>query len=219
MAVGETVSVAVISANFGGYACPKAHHMPQRVETTFRHFVDYDIPSRERTLLPRMAAKVPKMFGWELLPGHDAYIWLDAPFRLSSTESVAWWLEQLGDHDVAVFQHPTRHSIHKEASDLRINVRKQDAYSVDKYFGEDLAGIVSLIEADADFIDNHLYAAGAFCYRPTRATKQAMRDWWWYVSRYHVNDQLSLPFAIRHCSVQVIRENIYHASHLVFGGA
>ena len=212
------MSVAVISANFGGYACPKARHMPQRVETTFRHFVDYDISSREHTLLPRMAAKVPKMYAWELLPGHDAYIWLDAPFRLSSTESVAWWLDRLGDHDFAVFQHPTRQSIHREAMEIRSLLERHEPVASDKYFGEDLAGIVSLVEADSDYLDDRLYAAGAFCYRPTRSTKQALRDWWGYVSRYHVNDQLSFPFAIRHCAVQVIHENIYHASHLVFGG-
>jgi len=209
------MSVAVISANLGGYdAHSPEPHIPQNVlDVAYYHFTSEDLPPRKALSL-RLQAKIPKMFGWQLCPNHDAYIWLDAPMSFSRPDSVEWFVEQVGNHaDIALFRHPNRRTVIEEAAHLQVMLDKGDPYTVDKYAGEDIDGQLAALGP----VDDCLFAAGAFCYRPTAAVQQAMREWWYHVSRFHVDDQLSLPHVLRACRVAVIDENIYKGSRVAFG--
>jgi hypothetical protein len=62
---------------------------------TFHRFTDANFPPRPLAMTSRLQAGIPKMFGWQLRPGHDVYIWIDASRGLLRDDSVAWFLEQL----------------------------------------------------------------------------------------------------------------------------
>jgi hypothetical protein len=175
------------------------------------------LPSR-KSLSPRLRAKLPKMFAWDLYPGFDRYIWMDASMWMVRPDGVLWFLDQIGSGEIALFRHPSRTSIQQEADYLRVKMEEPGPdreYLCARYEGEDLAGQLRAI-AQPGFVDDRLYAGTAFCYRPTAPIQAAMREWWWHTSRFHCNDQLSLPFALwtTGCDVRVIDENIFRASRL-----
>ena len=208
--------VAVIGANLGGFDNPVPHCPQEGVEVYYHLFTDANMPPRSCAMTPRLQAKIPKMFAWDLCPGYDAYIWCDSSLRLSKPDSVLWFLNQLGDYDIAVFKHPARNSAREEAAFLRAKLAVGSEYIMARYAGEDIDGQMEAIRRDRGYADDRLYAAGAFCYKPTCDVRDAMKEWWYHTSRFHQIDQLSFPYALwtnRVCA-SVIDEDIYHASHL-----
>ena len=207
--------LAIISANLGAFDAPAKPPVTQVwVDATPHLFTSATMPPRPLALSSRLHAKIPKMFGWDLCPGYDAYLWHDASLALTVADSGRWCVDHLGDHDILVFRHPERHTIHEEAEFLRHKARHP--YIRTRYAGEDLDHQLASIERDTLYVDDRLFAAGAFCYRPTAAIRHAFTDWWHHVTRYHVNDQLAFPYVLRACDVAVLDEDIYHASHLTW---
>lgn len=207
--------VLVVSANLGGFDEPVAHVPQEGVDVSYHAFTDANFPPRRRAMTPRLQAKIPKMFAWDLIPDYDAYLWLDASLQLSLPGSVAWFLAQMGTRDIAVFRHPTRLTIADEADFLRTKMAHGSRYIVARYLNEDLDGQMKAI-GNAKGL--RLFAAGAFIYKPTALVQAAMKDWWVQTSRFHLIDQLAFPFALHTWGINpaVIDEDIYHASHLTF---
>jgi len=215
----EPKSVCIVTANIGGFETPKRPvvQMAEGVEIIdYKLVTDAELPPR-KSLSPRMRAKLPKMFAWEMFPGYSAYIWMDASMWMHQPDGVQWFLDQLGwDADIAVFRHPSRVSVREEAEYLTRAMAEgpDSAYLRARYSDEDLAGQLRALAAERE--ENALFAGTAFCYRPTRYIRRAMREWWYHVSRFHCNDQLSFSFALWKggCDVRAIDENIFHASRL-----
>ena len=211
------MKVLAYTANLGGFDELVAPVPQEGLEVDYVAFTDADLPSRSRAMTPRLRARIPKMFGWDLRPGYDAYLWHDASLQLSKPDSVRWFLDQLGVATIAVFKHPWRSSAAEEADFLRMKLAKGSRYIHARYAGEDLDGQMRAI-TQPWYWDDKLYASGAFCYRPGSRIENAMKEWWYHTSRFHVIDQLAFPFALRFggCEVRVIDEDIYHASHLAW---
>jgi hypothetical protein len=207
--------VCVHTANLGGFDTVQPPVAQLGVEMTYRVFTDADFPSRPRAMSRRMQARIPKCYGWDLEPGYDAYFWLDASLQLSRPDSVAWFLEQLDAADIVVFTHPERGSAREEADFVESKIARGSRYLINRYEGEDTKGQMAAIQK-ADYVDDKLYASGAFIYRPTVWMQAAMRMWWEHISRFHIIDQLAFPFVLDACraNVKVLQEDIYHASHL-----
>lgn len=209
--------VCVHTANLGGFDTVQPPVAQLGVEMTYRVFTDADFPPRPRAMTRRLQARIPKCYGWDLEPGYDLYFWLDASLQLSRPDAVQWFIEQLGLADMLVFAHPWRQTAQQEADFLRMKLAKKSRYICTRYEGEDLDGQMRAIQ-DGRFEDTALYASGAFVYRPTRWTIAALRMWWEHISRFHVIDQLALPYVLdtNRVNVRVLDEDIYHASHLAF---
>ena len=209
--------VCVHTANLGGFDTVQPPVAQLGVEMTYRIFTDADFPPRPKAMSRRLQARIPKMYGWDLEPGYDAYFWLDASLQLSRPDTVSWFLEHLDGADMVVFTHPWRQTIQEEAEFLRMKAAKKSRYILSRYEGEDLDGQMRAIE-DGRYTDDRLYASGAFLYRPTPWVQSALRMWWEHTSRFHCIDQLAFPYVLDSCRVlvKVIDEDIYHASHLAF---
>jgi hypothetical protein len=208
------MSVLVHSANLGAFDIPPMHAPQQGVVVEDKLFTDTDFPPRPKAMTRRLQSKIPKCFGWDLIRGHSAYLWLDASLTLSRPDAVQWFLDQLGPNDFAVFRHPERHTIHEEAEFLRDHAK--NSYIMSRYDGEDLIGQMTAILANPFYRDDHFFAAGAFAYRPTQKATDALTEWWVHTSRFHCIDQLAFPYILRKCAVSVIDEDIFHASHLAW---
>jgi len=201
-----TTRVAVITANLGSFDRLQDYagqDLPPSVEMTRVIFTDSNFPPRTHSLTPRLQARIPKMFGWQMCPGYDYYIWVDASCALLDRNSVAWFLKHLtkGCYEIALFRHPDRHSIREEADFLRLKLAEHNKYLTPRYAGEDIDGQLAEIMSDPLYKDDVLYASTALAYADTRLVRSALKEWWYHTSRYHSIDQLSLPYVVRNLTI------------------
>jgi len=205
-------SVLVHSANFGSFDAPPEPVRQKHAKADSFQWTDANTPMRTQAMTPRLQARIPKCFGWDIKPGYDVYLWHDASLSLQHSDSVTWCLDTLGTADIAVFAHPVRHTIRDEAEFLRMKLHARNAYLSTRYGGEDLDGQLAAIAADPTYVDDRLFASGAFWYRPRQVVRHALKEWWYHISRFHCIDQLAFPFVLNECRVVAVQEDIYHAS-------
>lgn len=209
--------VAYISAGFGPDHQPRREFLPQMgVHVDAHFFTEANFPSRKNSISARMVAKIPKMFGWDLVPGYDYYVWLDTALTFRSPNTIAWLVDQLNTdegYDLVVFTH-WQAGAHAEAESLRKELEKGCGYVTPRYADEDLSGELAVIEADESYVDDHMWCGGAFIYRPTPQVQAAMKEWWYRVSRFHCCDQFSFPHVFKDLRVKVLHADIYKNDYL-----
>jgi hypothetical protein len=189
------------------------------VDLDVRVFTDLDFPPRPRAMTRRLQARIPKIFGWDLALGYDAYLWIDGSLAMTRPDAAAWFLSQLGSHDICVFRHPWRMTLQEEIDFVRAKMASGSRYLLSRYEGEDLDGLERYLVRE-HLTALPLFASGAFIYRPTPAIQAACQAWWNLTARYHALDQIQLSVALHQCAcaTHVIDEDIYHASHLSWIG-
>lgn len=210
--------IALISANCG-YLDKNLQnrHNKQTIPVDFFYFDDNNFPPRSEALHPRLQAKIPKMFGWELAPGYDYYIWADAPIILSNEIAVEWLLSKVRGHDIALFRHhDKRSSIGQELRfmERRMNGLRGDLviqeYLKSRYRHEPMKDQVERYLSDQNFIDDKLYSAGLFIYANNQKVREMLKDWFTENARWSIQDQLSLPYVLfkSDCKVKMIKRNL-----------
>jgi hypothetical protein len=102
---------------------------------------------------------------------------------------------------MAVFKHPNRNTIQEEADYLRHRLAISCPYISPRYTNEDIDG--QLAEIDPKAV---LYASTSFIYKNSEKTREALKEWWYHISRYHSIDQLSFPWVTRNLKVNVINK-------------
>jgi hypothetical protein len=195
------VKIAQITANSGNFDVVHESIEQQGVYIDSFVFTDKNFPPRKLALHPRMQAKIPKMFGWQMVPGYDVYLWIDASFVMAREDTAKWMVEQLDVFDIALFHHPHRNTV-KEEFDF-IKLHGDTPYLKQRYEGE--------LDFEIGVPDTELFASTYFIYRNNSRVHNMMKEWWYYTSRYHVLDQLPLPQVLREsaCTVKVIQEDVY----------
>lgn len=194
-------SVAVLTANLGGFDTqvdPVEQFGVAPAITpvyTFHRFTDENFPPIAG-LTPRMQYRIPKMWGWQMVPGFDYYVWLDGSVSFTSPDSLAWMLTKLGDKDMAFFRHPTRHTALEETQHIEEYLAKGDKYLTPRYANGLHKEQYADITGNPDFIDDRLYASTAFIYRNSEEVRNALREWWLHTSRYFTVDQIALPYVL-----------------------
>jgi hypothetical protein len=200
------MKVCVISANLGGYDVPHPwveQSLPEGVELEIHRLTDENFPPRHKAMTSRLQCGIPKMFGWEMFPGADVYLWVDASCALLHPSSVAWFLEQLGNAEIVLFKHPDRRNVWEEFQFIRKKMYEGNKYLCSRYEGELIGNQCEIICSDDTYRDDQLFASTAFAYRPTEDVKNVMWDWWGMKSRYCLHDQLALPYVLRGFGVKV----------------
>lgn len=214
--------VAVLTANMGGFEQNATPHVPQSVSCDFIAFDDTNYPRRDKAMSPRLQARIPKMFGWQMAPGYDIYIWVDSSCHLQNPKSVEWFLSQLQppemDIHAAFFKHPNRNTIREEADYLKERLAMGCDYITPRYENEEIDMQMQEIIQDEGFIDYKLFASTAFVYRDHRKTRELLKEWWYHTSRYHIIDQLGLPYAIAksRCNVRIIPDNYTKSPYIKY---
>lgn len=206
--------VCVLSANLGGYDnhvdwAPQV--APDGVTIDVFRLTDATFPGREKAMRPALKCAIPKMCGFELYPGYDVYVWVDASRGLLRSDSVAWFLKQLGAAEMLCFRHPERATIREEYEFVKARLaRPGETYLTSRYAGEWLDQQYAAV-SPLWYVDAKLYASTAFAYRPTLRVKKALRDWFFHKARYLLHDQLALPFVLRNHEVHLVEStaNVY----------
>lgn len=208
----QTLKTIILTANLGDFDTP-VDPVKQNTHVCFCRFTDENFPP-VTGLTPRLQYRIPKMFGWQLMPGYDIYIWLDGSFSLPREDSVEWLLGQLGDADMALFKHPWRDSIQEEADHIEEHLKAGKPYITSRYKNGFHYEQLEDIRLDKEYTDDHLFTSTAFVYRDSEAVRDALRLWWLHTSRYFTVDQLALPYVIRNLKVNTIEDNQYKTPYL-----
>lgn len=210
------MKVALLSANLGKF---DNHKDPVKQETkhevVFKRFTYEDFP-KIADLPPRFQYRIPKLFGWQMFPGHDVYIWFDGACSLLRPDCVDWYLEQLGDADFAFFKHYERSTIQEEVEFIERKVRRNHPYIVPRYGGGLHREQLTEIQKDKGYTDNVLYTSTAFVYRNSEVAQRAMWIWWALQSRYYTCDQVAQPYAMYKAGAKVnmINEHQFKIGYL-----
>lgn len=216
MVLGSSMNICILTANLGDFDTPVdpvEQKLPEDTHLRFHRFTDEDFPPIA-DLPPRFQYRIPKMFGWQLEPDYDIYIWLDGSFSFTHDYCVEWFLEQLGDADIALFRHPWRKTMQEEADHIEEYLRKEDKYLTPRYRNGLHKEQLADIQSDKSYVDDVLFTSTAFIYRNTEPVHDAMRMWWLHTSRYYTVDQIALPYAVRNLTVNMIVENQYKIPYL-----
>lgn len=200
--MGQTVAIlqAVLN-NFDTPVDPVVQDGIKDTEVVFHRFTDENFPPITG-LTPRFQYRIPKLFGWQMYPDADVYIWLDGTASFKRRDCVQWYLDQLGDNDMAFFAHPNRSTIKEEVDHIETYMTKEAGtkrgqnYLIDRYKNGLHKEQYEDILLDEDFVDNKLYASTVFVYRDSEQVRDAMRLWWLHQSRYYTCDQVVLPYVL-----------------------
>jgi hypothetical protein len=196
------MKTAILTANLGTFEKQVAF-VQQCVNYDFYSFTDENFPPRHCSMTPRLQARIPKMFGWQMAPGYDFYIWVDSSHSLQHKNSVKWFQDQLWDADIALFKHPTRATIQEEAEHIKDRLEKKCPYITPRYENELIDEQLKAIFSDRSFADDRLFASTALIYRNTKEIQDMMVQWWYHTSRFHSVDQLALPYVVFKAGVKL----------------
>ncbi len=211
--------IAILTANLGSFDQVKPiveQTMPEGVDEIAYHcFTDKDFPPIAG-LTPRLQYRIPKLFGWEMFPDYDIYIWLDGSVSLQRPDCVEWYLKQLSGADAAFFRHPQRGTVKQEVEHIEEKLKLKHWYITPRYENGLHRYFYDKFYVKSHCEDTDLYASTAFIYRNNEKTKNMLQAWWYLQSRYYTCDQVHLPLVIKTTNVEVnkIRDNLFKIGYL-----
>lgn len=210
--------IAILTANLGNFDTPTDPAIQDYpTPPTFMRWTDQNFPPIVG-LTPRLQYRIPKLFGWEMLPGFDIYIWLDGSVSLKRSDCIKWYLEQLGDNDMAFFRHPQRGTMKQEVEHIEEKLKLNHWYITPRYKNGLHREQLDMAMRDETFKDENLYASTAFIYRDSPGSREVLRGWWYLQSRYYTCDQVNLPYAIHmakdRVKVKKIPDNLFKIGYL-----
>ena len=214
----EKIKVAVLSANLGNFDTLVENvkqELPSNVEVVFHTFTDVDFPPMTVAMAPRMQYRIPKLFGWQMFPGYDYYIWLDGSMSLQNPQSVKWFLGQCRG-DIALFRHPWRKTVKEEVDHIEQKLQQNHKYMVPRYKNGLHKEQYAECLADPKFKDKNLYTSTAFIYKNNKKVREMLKEWWYYSSRYFTCDQVALAYVVHkhELKINVIEENQYNIPYM-----
>jgi len=197
-------TIAVVSSNMGEID-GETEHTPQSMPASYLTFTDKNLPPRHCAMSPRLQAKIPKCFGWQLAPNYDYYLWIDGTLRLSNSDSIKHYYDACQGYDVVVLKHPTKDTVRWE---YRYNHRglhnnAPSNYLTERYTNEWLDEQYQVIKADKDYVDDTLVNGGIFMYRNTPEVQNMLKEWWYHISRYCIMDQMSWIYVLKNSGLKI----------------
>lgn len=196
------MKLAVVSASLGGFD-KETEQVEQTLPCAYHLFTDENFPPRTNAMLPRLQAKIPKMFAWQLLPDHDYYLWLDGSIKLADPNAAQYFYDQIQGFDVAVLKHETHVNVKHEWRYTKNGIYQKNRYLYPRYKDEFVYELFNVIKDDPDFVDDSLYIGGLFIYRNTPAVHEMMKNWWYFVSRYLIQDQVSWTYVLKKSGLKI----------------
>lgn len=201
--------IKLISCNFGGHRqlILKNPIEMERLGVEFVNYSDTNTESRDKSLLPRLKGKIPKMLEWEKNGDYDYYIWVDSKFTLNEG-AITKLMSCVDGYDLCLFSHPHRSTVKEEFDFMKTLMSRGDSYLIDRYSGENMEYQILKYNEDG-FKDDKLFACGCFVYSKKLVSNKdfnLMKDWFYHNALYSIQDQLSLPFLLQKHNINY---NIY----------
>jgi hypothetical protein len=187
--------ICIITANMGKFD-KEFQYVEQSIKFDFYQFTDSNFPPRYCAMTPRMQARIPKCFSWQMIPNYDIYIWVDSSMAITNKDTVKWFLDQLSDEDAAFFKHPDRNTIREEADFIKRKIQEKNYYLTPRYSNELIDEELKEILSTNYPLNSPLIASTAFVYHNSIDMQDMLKEWWYHISRYHIVDQLGLPYCL-----------------------
>jgi hypothetical protein len=201
------IRIAVLSANLGNFdtTIPNVEQkLPPDVEVTYHTWTDKDFPPIVG-YTPRFQYRIPKLFGFEMFPGYDYYLWMDASMHFINSETITWFLSLIKNAEFVVFKHPHRKTVESEVGYIEWKLSQRNMYMSRRYQNGLHRESLELFKKDSNWHDMDLFASTVFMYRNIPRIHDMMKTWWFYQSRYWSCDQVALPYALYKHEVSVYR--------------
>ena len=219
--------VGILTANLGDFdedIDSVNQRLPKNVEEIiFHRWTDKNFPPITVAMSPRFQYRIPKLFGWQMLEKmrFDYIIWLDGSCSFQHLNCTEWFLDQIGNNDVAFFKHPWRDTIKEEAFHIDEKLKQGGKYITVRYkngLHRECYDEIRSLAFYGEFVDDKLFASTSFIYKNTQEVQNMMKDWWYWQSRYFSCDQLPLPYVLwkNKLKVKVIEENPFKTKYLSF---
>lgn len=207
------MSLCILTANLGKFDDTKPP-VTQEVPFDYHCFTDDDFPPATG-LTPRLQYRIPKTHGWQMKPDYEYYIWLDGAVTLLREDCATWYLDQLGDGDIAFFSHPNRKTVKEEVEHIEEHLMLGKPYITTRYKNGFHREFLDRITKEG-YPDTILYASTVFIYRNTPRVQSALADWWYLGSRYFTCDQVQLPYVMwkYNLDVRILGEPIYKSGYI-----
>jgi len=202
----------MISANLGGYDVPNVWP-EQTIPVDVFRYTDANCPPRPLAMTSRLQCGIPKWFGWDMHPGYDAYIWIDGSCAPTPV-CAEWFLDKLGDADIAVFAHPDRKTVREEYDFMTARMaRRGETYLNSRYRGEWIDQAFARCDPNAKLV-----ASTAFIYRPVHWIRDALAQVWIEKTRFLLHDQFAFSDALDGAdkAVRYIPDNYLKCPALTF---
>jgi hypothetical protein len=211
------MKVAVLSANLGNFDTPYEPVIQDvyNAHVCYHTFTDADFPPIAG-LTPRLQYRIPKLFGWEMMPGYDMYMWLDGSSGFSGKDGLWWYMTQLKGYDMVLHKHWMRSTVAQEVKHIEDKLAQKSTYIVKRYNNGLHRQQYEIMKGDKGWSDTVLYASTVFMYRNTRKVQDMLKDWWYYQSRYFTCDQVVLPYVLYKHTIKVreIEKGPYDAGYI-----
>jgi hypothetical protein len=213
------LKIAILTAILGNFDTPfdsVSQALPPGVEEVkFHRFTDENFPPITG-LTPRFQYRIAKLFGWQMVPGFDYYLWLDGSMSFLRHDSLKWFFGQVKGYDMALFKHPWRKTIREEVEVITQALVKNKRYITSRYKNGLHQEQLEICLADPAYKDNVLYTSTAFMYKNNKRVQKAMKMWWYYQSRYFTCDQVVLPYVVfkSKLKVKAINKDQYNIPHM-----
>jgi len=217
--------IGILTANLGKFDEDfdmVKQNLPKDTEVIFHRWTDSNFPPITG-LTPRFQYRIPKLFGWqmflkqELFEEIDIFVWLDGSMSFQHPDSIKWLLEQFTyGYDMLFFEHPWRKTIKEEVEHIEEKLQENSKYLTSRYKNGLHKECYAEIMKDEEFADNRLFASTMFAYANTLKVREALKDWWWWQSRFYSCDQIPLPYVLwkNKIKVKTIKENVFEYKYL-----
>ncbi len=197
--------IAVLTANLGNFD-KRIDPVKQSLPFDFYRITDKEYPPRASAMTPRLQSRLVMMFGYEMIEKpYDYYIWVDASLTLQNPDSVQWFVEQVKDYDMAIFEHPNRKTVQEEAEYMQHRLDIGCPYITPRYKNEDIWGQLKQVDPN-----DPLLIGTAFAYKNNERVRAFMKEWWHHTSRWHMEAQIAQYHAIK---VSGVKLNILRGSY------
>ena len=214
------MNVLVTTASFGG---PLGSHwvdqISERYNIVLNRIDDSTETGREKSMMPRLRGKVPKMTVWETNPNYDYYIWIDASFSLLKSNAIERMVDYCIGWDACFFSHPARTSVRQELDFVVGSMKNNDQYLIERYGGEKMTEQVEFYMKDSTWKDDMLLACGIFIYSKSVVENKEynlMKEWFYQNCIWSVQDQLSLPYLLHKfkTNFRLFEESVYSNQYI-----
>ena len=183
------MKIAVVTAIFGGKDTPKPFPS-QSVECDYYCFTEANSPVPLPNFPDRLKAKYFKLQAHRVLPGYDAYVWIDGNIEVKSADFVKVMTDRLDG--IRIQRHHERDTIKEEIDFI---LASKNEYLTTRYAAQPLKEEYEHYLSKGMREDAPLYSCNVFSYTCfTPINRSIIERWWSLVLAWSWFDQSAFSF-------------------------
>lgn len=189
------MKIAIVTANLGGI--DEVLPIPrQSIECDFFHYNESNLPWPLTNLDNRLKAKYIKLRTHRVLPGYDAYIWIDGRVEIVSPYFAEEKIKELHGYQMAIFKHRLRNNPFEELQYILDQIRKGNGYFINRYAQQPMLEEYVFCEQEKMPADFPLFWCGLFSRRNNAVMNSFFDEWWNKCIEFSTFDQALFSYLV-----------------------